>query len=556
MAKKKPTASGNRSSAAKRDEIAELEHVYANMTRTSKGRQTSSAPSVLTVLALLAAVGFMLFCFLGDGMGSFSMEMGNVTIAGVDLTGMTRSEATQALRAACDDTYTKQDMVIVVNESRLMLSPDQTGVSLNIDDAIDAAFAQGQIDTLDYLNLNTDIIDELLVQLNIQFNSIAASTTSVFDPENQVIVITMGMPQYGLDIPALREAILDAYRNNTFLVEQPCTLVEPESPDLDALYQQYYIEPIDAVMDMEVFEVSPDSSGRCFDMEAAQMAVNAMEYGQSIYIPLEEIPAEVTQESLRSILYRDVLGSCSTKHTQNEDRNENLRLACAAINGKVLMPGEQFGYNDTLGERTEKKGYKPAGSYVNGETVDTIGGGICQVSTTLYYCTLLGDLQIDRRIPHGYASDYIDLGMDATVSWGGPDFKFTNNTSYPIRIVAFMEDGYVHVTVYGTDERDTYVKMEYEVLEKIPYETVYKDYPPDNEKGYTDGTVITTPYTGYVVKTYKCRYDKQTDELLSRDFEANSTYSSRDKVICRIVDPEATEPSESTETTETDQPVG
>ena len=139
------------------------------------------------------------------------------------------------------------------------------------------------------------------------------------------------------------------------------------------------------------------------------------------------------------------------------------------------------------------------------------------------------------------------MGMDATVSWGGPHFSFKNSTNFPIRIEAKVEDGYVKIQLIGTDEKDYYVKMEYEVIGSKSPETIYRELPPDNAEGYKDGEVITTSYKGYTVKTYKLKYDKKTDELISRDYDRTSVYKSRDKVIAKIVYPETpTTPTEPT----------
>ena len=208
-----------------------------------------------------------------------------------------------------------------------------------------------------------------------------------------------------------------------------------------------------------------------------------------------------------------------------------------------MNPGETFDYNQTLGKRTKEAGYKAAGAYVNGETVNTVGGGICQVSSTIYYCALMADLEIVTRQNHSYPSSYIPLGMDATVSWGGPEFRFRNNTKYPIKIVASASGGNTTVTIMSYDDRDYYTKMEYEVLKRISYSTVYKDFPADNPQGYKNGKVLTTPYTGYVVDTYRVKYDKATDKEISRTYEGRSSYKSRDKVVARVAAPAAPEQS-------------
>ena len=261
-------------------------------------------------------------------------------------------------------------------------------------------------------------------------------------------------------------------------------------------------------------------------------------------IPFYRTTPEISTESLRSLLFRDVLSSSSTEHTGEYNRNVNLQLACEALNGIVLFPGEEFSYNEALGERTTDKGYLPAGSYVVGATIETVGGGICQPSSTLYHCCLLADLEITLRDCHMYAVSYLPLGIDATINWGSFDYCFRNNTNYPIRIEAWMADGYVHIQLMGTDEKDYYVVMENYVDRVIPYETVYEEMYADNPEGYEDGDVITSGYTGYEIYTYRCKYDKETDELISREYEDWSEYWARDEVIVKIV----AKPTEAPET--------
>ena len=206
-----------------------------------------------------------------------------------------------------------------------------------------------------------------------------------------------------------------------------------------------------------------------------------------------------------------------------------MKLSAAACYGVVLNTGDVCSYNATTGQRTTAKGYQAAPAYVQGETVDEVGGGVCQTSSTLYYACLRSNLEITERYAHRYVPAYIDWGMDATVSWGGPDYKFTNNTNYPIKIVTSYSGGYLTIKILGTNVDGTSVKMTNEVLSTTPWETVYKDdetLPAGTEK------VTTTPYTGYKVKSYRNVYDAD-GKLISSTYEATSGYKVRNKVISR-----------------------
>ncbi len=158
-----------------------------------------------------------------------------------------------------------------------------------------------------------------------------------------------------------------------------------------------------------------------------------------------------------------------------------------------------------------------------------VGGGVCQPSSTLYLATLNSNLEIVERYAHRYVPAYIGKGMDATVSWGGPDYKFRNNTDYPIKIEAVYEKGYLTMNIYGTKTDDITVKMVYEPISSTPFEVVYEDDPtlaPGEER------VKVTPYTGYKGRTYRNLYDGN-GKLISSTYEATSDYKVRNRVILR-----------------------
>ena len=275
--------------------------------------------------------------------------------------------------------------------------------------------------------------------------------------------------------------------------------------------------------------ITPEQIGAEFDVSAAQAVMDAAQPGETVTIDAQvEMPA-VTAEELQGVLFRDVLGECRTHVSGTSARINNVKLSAQACNGVVLNTGDVFSYNETTGQRTTAKGYQAAPAYVGGETVDEVGGGVCQTSSTIYYACLRANLEITERYAHRYVPAYIDWGMDATVSWGGPDYKFTNNTNYPIKIVATYSKGYLTVKILGTNVDGSYVKMTNEVLSKTPWETVYKDdptLPAGTEK------VTTTPYTGYKVKSYRNVYS--TDgKLISSTYEATSDYKVRNKVISK-----------------------
>ncbi|MBQ7565580.1 MAG: VanW family protein [Oscillospiraceae bacterium] len=233
-------------------------------------------------------------------------------------------------------------------------------------------------------------------------------------------------------------------------------------------------------------------------------------------------------DAFRAQYCPDLLSSYSSPHTAIAARTNNLILACKAIDGTVLQPGETFSFNGVVGERTAAKGYREAIVYADGgASTPALGGGVCQVASTIYLCTLLADLEVVQRTEHMYAVTYVPMGMDATIYWGSLDYKFRNNTSHPVQIRSSVSGGYVHIKLYGTKETGNTVKMRYTVLSTTPWQEVEQ---VDNTKpaGYRETTV--TPYTGYRVQTYKDIYDA-SGKLVSSTPCASSTYIKRDKVV-------------------------
>ena len=284
--------------------------------------------------------------------------------------------------------------------------------------------------------------------------------------------------------------------------------------------------------------ITPERMGASFDTASAQRALTAAAPGETISVPADIQEPEITAADLKAVLFRDLMGECTTHVGGTAARITNVKLASAAFDGTVLNSGDVFSYNETVGQRTIEKGYKAAPAYVQGETVDEIGGGVCQPSSTLYYACLLANLEITERYAHRYIPNYITRGMDATVSWGGPDYKFTNDTKYPLKITAKYDKGYLTVQLWGTKTDNLTVKMTYDTLSTTPFEEV-EQLDPALAPGQRQ--VKVTPYTGYKVKTYRNILDSEGN-LISSDVEDISDYKHRDRLV--LVGPPKSEEEE------------
>lgn len=559
----------NKKNTSNRRDADELEVSYRKVAKSKyKGKYASKKKAankgrtgaiVAICFTVLLVIGLIIGAFWFINSGLLQPDSGAFYVAGVDISGMSSEDAAQAIKKATATTYSRQSLMIQLGEDTIELTPAVSGVRLDVDSLMEAIDQleerSGEFDVSPYLALDEEAIRKILQdyadthesQLTqpvwaLEGDPVALTEEDPGDP--QVLKITMGTPQCHVDVEMLYQQIVQCFNTNTFQLTYDCGYELPAEIDLALIEQEFCQEVTDAQMDMETFEVSDHSYGYTFDTEYARELLSQASYGDILEIPMELIKPEHTKEELSSVLFRDVLGTYTAVQPSQGGRDVNLKLSCEAINGIVLMPGEVFSYDQTLGERTPEKGYKMAAGYEGMKTVQTYGGGICQASSALYYCALIADIEIVQRHSHTFISAYMPFGMDATVSWKGPDLKIKNTTEYPIRIEAFANEGTVVVSLIGTDTKDYYVVMEYEINAYDPYATVYEEYAPDNEEGYKDGQVICTPYDGYTITTYKCKYDKETDELISRTKEVRSVYERRDYTIAKIVDPNAPEPSE------------
>ena len=308
--------------------------------------------------------------------------------------------------------------------------------------------------------------------------------------------------------------------------------IPAQEVDLAAQRAAIIGQKVNASFDKASGTVVPGRAGVDFGFSDLQTAYNAAAPGETVDVPnaTVELP-EVTEEQLNKVIFRDELSSYTTKVGGAAGRRANVKLTASRIDGYILNSGETMKYGPLVTPFTAANGYSPAPGYLQGKTVDMVGGGACQASSTLYAAALYANLEIVQRTNHGFASDYIGLGLDATVAEGGPEFEFRNNTDYPIKVCAeYTTSGnknYLKITILGTKVDDTYVKIRADVLETIPFteEIIETDELAPGER-----KVEQTAYTGYKVKTYRNVYSGD-GKLISSTFEANSNYKARNRIV-------------------------
>ena len=345
-----------------------------------------------------------------------------------------------------------------------------------------------------------------------------------YEIEGEELKLTTGVDGVEVDT----EALLEQVRQALAAGETELTVETQPAPSKELtgeiLAELVYVEP-QASQLQEDGTLSPTVTGVSLDAEEAQAILDATAPGETCTIPVTITQPELDESA--QYLFRDKLSSVTTPLDGVASRSYNVALAASSCNGTVIMPGQVFSYLGTIGNPSTENGYKMSTGYSNGETVDMVGGGVCQVSSCIYYCTVYANLEIVKRAAHAFTTGYIPNGLDATVYYPSLDYKFRNNTDYPIKIVAGVSGNYLTVSFYGTKTDDSYVTTQRYTISTTPRSTVYT---PAASVPLGTTKVKTTPYTGYEVEVYRCVYDGNGN-LISRTYENYSKYSKRDKVI-------------------------
>lgn len=324
------------------------------------------------------------------------------------------------------------------------------------------------------------------------------------------VVITPGVSGCSTNFETARNEILKSVSELVF-EKIPVTINEEEPKEIDvkSLADSIHKEPKDAEFSVEnnkakiidhIVGVKLDSD------DAAGKISKIKEGGENVEINVIKTMPSVTKSDLEAKLFNSTLSTFTTTYNKNAvNRSKNVALAAERINGYVMAPGGEFSYNEVVGKRTAANGFFNAPVYENGKSVDGIGGGVCQVSTTLYSAVLYADLEIVSRRNHSLPVSYVPLGQDATVVDGAIDFVFKNNTDYPVKILASAVNGRMSISILGTKRDVTRtVKLEHTTVSQVP-PTVKET----QDASLPLGTRVVTSKgkTGYVIKSTKYVYE-------------------------------------------------
>ena len=342
------------------------------------------------------------------------------------------------------------------------------------------------------LNINTEQLTTNLNEISTQLPDKVIQSS--YYQEGNNLIITSGKEGSVIDIEPTIEAIKTSISNFS-CIDNPIELVvkteQPAPIDIDKIHTEIYKEAVNASYTTNPFTVIPSENGLDFNIsiDEAKAIINS-EKKDEYSIPLKVIYPAVTTSMIGTEAFPDMLSTYSTRYsTRDRDRTTNLQLAASKINGTVLMPGETFSYNQVVGERTISAGYKEAPIYVNGEVVDGLGGGICQITSTLYNAVLYANLEIVERSNHQFIPSYVTASRDATVVYGSIDFKFKNNRDYPIKLICSVSGGIARFDIYGLRTDNEY---EVEISSYVTGSTANSTYSEAYRILKQNGQVIST----------------------------------------------------------------
>lgn len=505
--------------------------------------------ALVVVIAAFAGVGIYAMRYAG-----YDKIMPNVFVAGVDIGGMTKEEAKAAIEAELKKNA-DQSLDVILPDQVLTFAPKEDTIRMDVDSAVDEAYAYGRKSTSPFaisraikaaqrhrndiplsssMTVDSDYINELINSANASVRTEMVDSKVEPDMESHTIYVTIGSPGRGLDTQKLYDLVSTAFINSDYSdITFDYEMTYPATVQLDDLYEQMTTEPKNASYNKDTGEVDAEVPGfvPAMTLDKANEQLATASPGDELTFTFDPTEPEITAEQLNALLFRDTLVSYGSMNYGNYNRTINLELACDAINGTVLAPGDVFSFNDVVGERTAEKGYREGTVFVSGNSQPEVGGGVCQVASTIYYCAMYADLKIVERSEHEFEVDYVPEGLDATVYFGSLDFQFENSTDYPIKILAYLASGRCYVELIGTNIDGKYCEIESERTAYNPCSISYTTDPSKVQSGYDGSTWAITRYVYNNDGLVRTDTTEDLDGMADRGRLGTSRYSKRDKVV-------------------------
>lgn len=508
------------------------------------------------VIPIVVSLFFVLFVMIFSVVFAlFNMNnekiLKGISILGIDISDLTVEEAKTKINNAIEERFKDENnnLILKIGENETSVTANTFNAKFDIDNAVieaDNIGRNGNILTNNYsilftklfkkeikprLYLDDSLLSDTIKDINSKMKDAIVDNSYYIEKNNLIIV--KGKAGYIIKTEELKEKIYEQISNihtNYQIIEIPVEYKEPEPINLQKIHEEIYKEPQDAYVQKNPTVVHPEVNGVDFKISVEEAEELLKEDKEEYTIPLKITKPKKTINNLGEEAFPDLLATFSTRFDgSNYNRNTNIKLAAKKVNGTVILPGEKFSFNTIVGSRTIEAGFKEGTAYIGGKVVPDVGGGVCQVSSTIYNTALLANMQIVERSNHMFTTGYVAASRDATVYYGSLDFVFKNSRKYPIKMVASANGGVCKVSIYGIKEEKEYeVIIQSKITSYINPTTIYKEDPTLEEgKEIVEQTAITGCRSeGYKILKLNGKIVSQT--LLSKD-----TYKSRNKIVRR-----------------------
>ena len=507
------------------------------------GENKTLLATIIFIIILVIMIFSVIFAILNINNNNI---LNGVKIEEIDVSGLSREEA----KAKIETVYNAkkgEDIILKYNDFETTISQDILETNYDLDKAVNEAISlgkDGNIITNNYnilfallgkKNIKVDMsINEERIKdeiENIQTNIPGTIIEPDYYVENDKLIITPGQEGIKISVDNLINRIKNTLKTaslNQQYIEIPMDNVWPDKIDIEKIHDEIYKEVQDAYLTENPITIHPEVEGVDFDIEEAKKILE--NDSEQYEIPLKITKPNVTMEQIGAEAFPNKISFYSTRYDGGDvNRSTNLELACEKINDVIVLPGETFSYNKTLGERSKAAGYKTAKVYENGEVVDGIGGGICQISSTLYNAVLKANLEIVERRNHQFITSYVEEGRDATVAYGVTDFKFKNSRKYAIKIKASASNGVATIEIFGIKEEVEYqISFDTKTISTIPYTVKYID---DNTLKTGTEVVKQKGANGIVTETYLIK--SLNGQVVSNTLLSKDTYSAMQRIVLR-----------------------
>lgn len=467
---------------------------------------------ILVIFGILVLIFFtilLLLCLIFTIINKQNKNIiSGITIKGINVSGLSKEQALEKVKKEIEENI-PEEIKLIHENYETALSTENLKITFNMEEAVNLAYEIGRS--------SNSFVNNWII-LKAKFSKIKIEPAFSIDEEelkNNLIDISSKLPDKIIDSSCYIEG------NNLILTKGKkgvCVNIEetsetikkqiqslaianqsiqlstseqiPNEIDLDAIYQEIHKNPVNAYYTQNPFHIYASENGVDFGISLEEAKKLLQEEKEEYSIPLKILYPSITTNMIGIEAFPDLLSQFSTKYAaSNRNRTTNLILAANKINGIVLMPGETFSYNKTVGERTIAAGYKEAPIYVNGKVEDGLGGGICQITSTLYNAVLYANLEIIQRSNHQFVPSYVTASRDATVVYGAIDFKFKNNRDHPIKITCSVSGGIANFKIFGVKTNNDY---EVQISSKVTKTTSDAIYSEAYKILKQNGSVIST----------------------------------------------------------------